>query len=156
MPLSPSEFSRRFRTRVFRISHTVHAGWIEHGWSRIRTCEGNATRFTVWPLWPLGYPPVSGYAVESAGLRRVEAGHAAIERPARSSRAGGETRTHNLRFTKPLLCQLSYASNQGREITYYIVSVNECKRFPGPIRRTPIGAIVYGNDPDGDPARGVG
>jgi hypothetical protein len=28
-----------------------------HGWSRIRTCEGNATRFTVWPLWPLGYPP---------------------------------------------------------------------------------------------------
>jgi hypothetical protein len=28
------------------------------GWSRIRTCEGIATRFTVWPLWPLGYPPV--------------------------------------------------------------------------------------------------
>jgi hypothetical protein len=28
-----------------------------HGWSRIRTCEGIATRFTVWPLWPLGYPP---------------------------------------------------------------------------------------------------
>jgi hypothetical protein len=29
----------------------------QHGWSRIRTCEGSATRFTVWPLWPLGYPP---------------------------------------------------------------------------------------------------
>ncbi len=28
----------------------------EHGGSRIRTCEGRATRFTVWPLWPLGYP----------------------------------------------------------------------------------------------------
>ena len=27
-----------------------------HGGSRIRTCEGRATRFTVWPLWPLGYP----------------------------------------------------------------------------------------------------
>src|SRR4029077_3413829 len=30
-----------------------------NGWSRIRTCEGSATRFTVWPLWPLGYPPAS-------------------------------------------------------------------------------------------------
>ena len=27
-----------------------------YGGSRIRTCEGIATRFTVWPLWPLGYP----------------------------------------------------------------------------------------------------
>jgi hypothetical protein len=27
------------------------------GGSRIRTCEGVATRFTVWPLWPLGHPP---------------------------------------------------------------------------------------------------
>ena len=29
------------------------------GGSRIRTCEGVATRFTVWPLWPLGHPPAS-------------------------------------------------------------------------------------------------
>src|SRR3954454_8916227 len=28
-------------------------------------------------------------------------------------RAGGESRTHNRRFTKPELCRLSYASNQG-------------------------------------------
>ena len=27
-----------------------------------------------------------------------------------SGRAGGETRTHNPRFTKPMLCRLSYAS----------------------------------------------
>ena len=27
-------------------------------------------------------------------------------------RAGGESRTHNRRFTKPVLCRLSYASNQ--------------------------------------------
>ena len=33
-----------------------------------------------------------------------------------SGRAGGETRTHNPRFTKPKLCQLSYASDPGREI----------------------------------------
>ena len=36
-------------------------GWIQFGsgGSRIRTCEGIATRFTVWPLWPLGYPAQS-------------------------------------------------------------------------------------------------
>src|SRR3954447_20190309 len=56
-------------------------------------------------------------------------------------RAGGETRTHNLRFTKPLLCQLSYASNLGRKIPYDIARVNDCKRIPGPTRRPPIGAI---------------
>ncbi len=32
----------------------------ESGRSRIRTCEGRTTRFTVWPRWPLGYPPASG------------------------------------------------------------------------------------------------
>src|SRR3954454_9796035 len=30
--------------------------------------------------------------------------------PARPDRAGGESRTHNRRFTKPVLCRLSYAS----------------------------------------------
>jgi hypothetical protein len=39
-------------------SNPIHPIRDRHGWSRIRTCEGNATRFTVWPLWPLGYPPV--------------------------------------------------------------------------------------------------
>jgi hypothetical protein len=34
----------------------------------------------------------------------------------RKGRAGGETRTHNPRFTKPMLCRLSYASNLDREI----------------------------------------
>ncbi len=32
------------------------------------------------------------------------------------SRAGGETRTLNPRFTKPMLCRLSYASSPDREI----------------------------------------
>jgi hypothetical protein len=32
------------------------------------------------------------------------------------SRAGGETRTLNPRFTKPMLCRLSYASILDREI----------------------------------------
>ena len=34
----------------------------------------------------------------------------------RLSRAGGETRTLNPRFTKPMLCRLSYASSPDREI----------------------------------------
>src|SRR4051812_28687579 len=32
--------------------------------------------------------------------------------PAAEGRAGGESRTHNRRFTKPVLCQLSYASDR--------------------------------------------
>jgi hypothetical protein len=66
----------------------------------------------------------------------------------RGGRAGGETRTHNPRFTKPKLCRLSYASagvvsivyvaagsrpgrNQlGREIFHYINLSAQCKAFP--------------------------
>ena len=36
-----------------------------------------------------------------------------------SGRAGGGTRTHNPRFTKPMLYRLSYASSLHREIVYY-------------------------------------
>src|SRR5271166_5622552 len=43
-----------------------------------------------------------------------------------SSRAGGETRTHNPRFTKPKLCQLSYTSNLNREIVKYIRIAPRC------------------------------
>ena len=91
---------------------------LTHGWSRIRTCEGSATRFTVWPLWPLGYPPGS-----TRNWRRRSDARPALRLvvrlrrdresfPSRSGRAGGESRTHNRRFTKPVLCRLSYASNQ--------------------------------------------
>ncbi len=94
------------------------------GWSRIRTCEGIATRFTVWPLWPLGYPPVP-----ICSRRRGR------EKPIgftshRISRAGGETRTLNPRFTKPMLYRLSYASNLDREILYYTSSMPRCNAFP--------------------------
>jgi hypothetical protein len=44
-------------TRTESSPDPFHVHRERHGWSRIRTCEGNATRFTVWPLWPLGYPP---------------------------------------------------------------------------------------------------
>jgi len=32
----------------------------KHGQNRIRTCEGKARRFTVFPRWPLGYLPENG------------------------------------------------------------------------------------------------
>ena len=47
-----------------------------------------------------------------------------------SGRAGGETRTHNPRFTKPMLCRLSYASSLHREIVYYNPQSPRCKVFP--------------------------
>src|SRR5271155_3363457 len=31
-----------------------------NGQNRIRTCEGKARRFTVFPRWPLGYLPENG------------------------------------------------------------------------------------------------
>src|ERR1700733_4030775 len=39
----------------------------ENGQNRIRTCEGKARRFTVFPRWPLGYLP------DKATQRRVAA-----------------------------------------------------------------------------------
>jgi hypothetical protein len=48
----------------------------------------------------------------------------------RLSRAGGETRTLNPRFTKPMLCRLSYASNLDREILHYTASLPRCNAFP--------------------------
>src|SRR5262249_38704062 len=68
---------------------------------------------------PLGYPPVVSivcWFTPSPGTFLVIASSGGTRwyRPieqARRGRAGGETRTHNPRFTKPMLCRLSYASN---------------------------------------------
>jgi hypothetical protein len=118
-PIFPPCVSRRwFRSSSLRTDPTRLEPNLTltqtHGWSRIRTCEGSATRFTVWPLWPLGYPP--GWERSCRHLDVAACG--SVPSPARAvgrhsgDRAGGESRTHNRRFTKPVLCQLSYASNQ--------------------------------------------
>ena len=49
-----------------------------------------ASRFTVCPLWPLGYPSVKNLG----------------------NGADRGIRTHDLRFTKPLLYQLSYVGTR--------------------------------------------
>ena len=50
--------------------------------------KAKAARFTVWSRWPLGYLSTINW----------------------QNGAGDGTRTHDLRFTKPLLYQLSYSS----------------------------------------------
>ncbi len=62
------------------------------GEGRIRTFEGNASRFTVCPVWPLRY------------LSAVN------PQPKKAIGAGNGTRTRNLLITSQLLYQLSYAS----------------------------------------------
>ena len=59
------------------------------GW--IRTTEGEASRFTVCPLWPLGYSSVFSFG---------------------KGGAGGRIRTPDLLITNQLLYQLSYTSTQ--------------------------------------------
>ena len=72
-----------------------------------------ATRFTVWPLWPLGYSPVipdDQHPTLHACLDSATVSTDARERARQSVApdthrgASGGTRTHNLRFTKPELC----------------------------------------------------
>ena len=66
--------------------YTVGGG----GW--IRTIEGEASRFTVCPLWPLGYSSVFSWAEEGG--------------------AGGRIRTPDLLITNQLLYRLSYTSTK--------------------------------------------
>jgi hypothetical protein len=63
-----------------------------------------------------------------------------------NGRAGGESRTHNRRFTKPVLCRLSYASdreavkfpnippktNDARDLFSRATETKENRRVPGP------------------------
>ena len=49
----------------------------------------------------------------------------------RNRKASGGTRTHNLRFTKPLLCQLSYTGKMSRN-SRLIVAVDEQRRLAAP------------------------
>ncbi len=77
------------------------------GEGRVRTCEGRATRFTVWPRWPLGY------------LTKMMA-----------TRAGGGDRTPDPRFTKPLLYQLSYTG----ESQYILAAQDPSRTIPSKAR----------------------
>ena len=77
------------------------------------------------PFGRLGIHP-NGNAPHALALRSPETA-LLIQEP---GRAGGGTRTHNPRFTKPMLYRLSYASGLRRETTYYISEPPRCKAFP--------------------------
>ena len=63
------------------------------------------------PFGRLGIHPISG--PDRRAARRPDGDAPATRRSTLSprDRAGGESRTHNRRFTKPVLCRLSYASD---------------------------------------------
>ena len=69
------------------------------GW--IRTIEGKASRFTVCPLWPLGYSSVFSWAEEGG--------------------AGGRIRTPDLLITNQLLYRLSYTSTEAFRATAELI-----------------------------------
>ncbi len=76
--------------------HSVSGGG---GW--IRTIEGKASRFTVCPLWPLGYSSIFSWAEEGG--------------------AGGRIRTPDLLITNQLLYQLSYTSTAASAFTTMMI-----------------------------------
>ena len=66
-------------------------------------------------------------------------------------RAGGESRTHNRRFTKPVLCRLSYASDQQAvKFPDYIAGVPRCKAFRDRREKPPAPPVP--DERDRDPA----
>src|SRR5208283_2110637 len=121
-----------------RVKSRARLIWVEQDSNLRRQCHQiySLAPLAAWVSTRLGF---------SRRLARTSFSHDRATRrstPVLLDRAGGETRTHNLRFTKPLLYRLSYASNQDREIPNHIVCKSDCKRIPRPTRRTPIGAII--------------
>ena len=83
------------------------------------------------PFSHLGIHPVPGSKRAGApAAGSVDDSPASAPTLPRRGRAGGESRTHNRRFTKPVLCRLSYASDRrGREIPNYTVAAVRRKGF---------------------------
>src|SRR4051794_19473255 len=80
------------------------------------------------PFGRLGIHPESRSRPVARGVPLVSAGGCGVVPMAsrladpRRGRAGGETRTHNPRFTKPMLCRLSYASIPTATMTFPVSS----------------------------------
>ena len=83
--------SRRLIHSQIKTEQPLRGCSVFGGGEWIRTTEGEASRFTVCPLWPLGYSSVFNF--EKGG-------------------AGGRIRTPDLLITNQLLYQLSYTSTQ--------------------------------------------
>ena len=84
--------------------------WVEQDSNLRRQCH------QIYSLAPLATWVSTRSRIERPRDRCVSCVRARLVRPVatgrrRSGRAGGESRTHNRRFTKPVLCRLSYASD---------------------------------------------
>jgi hypothetical protein len=84
------------------------------------------------PFGRLGIHP-DGIAPGILALRSPEKTALILE----PGRAGGGTRTHNPRFTKPMLYRLSYASGLRREIAYHIPAGGALQGFSVPRKFDP-------------------
>ena len=72
-------------------------------------------------------PPLATWVTTQSGALAI-AGLGLGKPRTNDNRAGGESRTHNRRFTKPVLCRLSYASHRpGRENPKYTNREGVCK-----------------------------
>lgn len=102
--MSPTSFQAALPRAIYIINTKDGGRWI-------RTTEGEASRFTVCPLWPLGNSPIKNTIVLK---ERSSYFH---------KKADNRTRTDNLLITNQLLCQLSYIGINSIQIVLLSIPV---------------------------------
>jgi len=108
----PSRFGHRsFRVGLLKKvrSHRVGGAWVEQDSNLRRQCHQiySLAPLTTWVSTRFG----SNRHATTDDLDHRSDRRPGGRGPTRQTRAGGESRTHNRRFTKPVLCRLSYASH---------------------------------------------
>ena len=101
-----------------RVQFTVHAAKANMGGAGFEPAKAVPPDLQSGPFGRLGIHPADATSTPRSDPRRVGFwGPSSVSSVATGGRlppdrAGGESRTHNRRFTKPVLCRLSYASDQ--------------------------------------------
>ena len=91
--------------------HAIRRNDFLGGGRWIRTTEVTDNRFTVCPLWPLGYTPL----YKTILLYKIQRSPVSSRSADNKNGAGGRTRTPDLLITNQLLYQLSYTSISATE-----------------------------------------
>ena len=110
------------------------ATWVEQDSNLRRQCH------QIYSLAPLAawvstrgfdrFPTLSVCPSCRLEWRRNSSGPVRRDAGPHRGRAGGETRTHNPRFTKPMLCRLSYASKQAVKFSTIPTRCRIARPFP--------------------------
>jgi hypothetical protein len=101
------------------------------GGNRIRTCEG--LRHQIYSLAPLAtqvFPPLNNYPENPQTqhtFERVFNPRKGMHADGNLTEASGGSRTHNRRFTKPELCQLSYTSADRLRGELRSIAIGSCQ-----------------------------